>query len=48
MFDHQVIYLSRGTGDSSSKRQCCHHGTAIWRVHPVRLMNVEQCQAAMP
>ena len=25
---------------------CCHHGTAIARVHPVHLMNVERRQAA--
>jgi len=25
---------------------CCHHGRAVARVHPVRLMNVERRQAA--
>ena len=25
----------------------CHHGTAIARVHPVQLMNTEQCQVAI-
>jgi len=26
--------------------QCCHHGIAIVRVHPVHLINAEQLQAA--